>query len=304
MILLWGLMEDSTFRSVYECLKQCNADVTFVNHASIRHTRIEFRSHPEPSYLLQCDDLTCALDNVSSAYLRPYDHKLYDGAAGTVAAPNSIQSPDFVHHLLMNWAEHSPAMIVNRPSAEATNQSKPYQSTFIKASAFRVPDSLISNDRSQILQFCAQHREVIYKSISSVRSVVKLLDFSAMDEIGEMGPVFFQQRVMGRNVRVHVIGDQTVACAIDSEGTDYRYAPSQIEPFDLPDDIAKRCVALSRRLGLVLAGIDLIRTPQGEYYCLEANPSPAFSCFEIAPNPLIAQLVAERLLIADGANFA
>jgi glutathione synthase/RimK-type ligase-like ATP-grasp enzyme len=103
--------------------------------------------------------------------------------------------------------------------------------------------------------------------------------------------------VTGKNVRVHVVCDETVACAINSEGIDYRYSPSEIEPFDLSPEIARRCVAVSRRLGLVLSGIDLILTPEGEFYCLEVNPSPAFHCFDIGPGRSVAEMVAERLVV-------
>jgi RimK-like ATP-grasp domain len=304
VILLWGLEEDSTFRSVHDCLRRWNARLAFVNHASIAHTRAEFRSDPAPSYLLHCDEGTLNLDSFSAAYLRPYDHRLYGKNSGKETNRESITGPDLVHHLVTSWAEHSSGLIINRPSAEATNQSKLYQSIFINDGGFRVPDSLISNDHDAILDFAARHGQVIYKSMSSVRSIVQTLDTATLKDLGAMGPALFQQRVLGRNVRVHVIGGETVACAIDTEGIDYRYAPSEMKPFELTADVARRCVALSRKLGLVLSGIDLILTPQGEYYCLEANPSPAFSCFDITPGRSIARLVAERLLDAAPANLS
>jgi D-alanine-D-alanine ligase-like ATP-grasp enzyme len=47
---------------------------------------------------------------------------------------------------------------------------------------------------------------------------------------------------------------------------------------------------------LVLSGIDLIVTPRGEYYCLEVNPNPAFSYFDLSDEKTIARHVAEILL--------
>ena len=297
MILLWGLTEDATFRSVYDELLLRKADVVFVNHAAIRRTRVEFRTRPSPSYLLHCDR-TLDLEEVTAAYLRPYDHKLYE--ADTADLGRTLSSPDLVHHLLTNWAEHSDAVILNRPSAEATNQSKLYQAAFIANAGFLIPDSLVSNDHSTIAQFVAQHRQVIYKSMSSVRSIVKQLDLADLPSTGTMGPALFQQRVLGTNVRVHVIGDQAIACAIESEGIDYRYASARMHPVELPQTVAARCVALTRNLGLVLSGIDLIVTPREEYYCLEVNPSPAFACFDIDPGHSIARRVVEALMRPDG----
>src|SRR5262249_16103587 len=150
----------------------------------------------------------------------------------------SVSRADLVHHLLNDWAEHSPALIVNRPSAEATNHSKLRQALAIQAACFRVPESLVSNEREQIRAFHARHGRVIYKSMSSVRSMVKELDLAALEAAGPLGPVLFQHRVAGQNIRVHVVGQATFACAIESGAVDYRYAPASLTPVALPAEIA------------------------------------------------------------------
>ena len=83
--------------------------------------------------------------------------------------------------------------------------------------------------------------------------------------------------------------------AVRSDGVDYRYAPSIIEPVEIPEEIAGRCVALTKRLGLILSGIDLI-VAGDDYYCLEVNPNPAFSYFDVSPDRPIAYAVAKRLM--------
>ena len=52
-------------------------------------------------------------------------------------------------------------------------------------------------------------------------------------------------------------------------------------------------------MNLPLAGIDLRRTPQGEWYCFEVNPSPAFTYYEQITGQPISQAVA--LLLANAA---
>jgi D-alanine-D-alanine ligase-like ATP-grasp enzyme len=72
--------------------------------------------------------------------------------------------------------------------------------------------------------------------------------------------------------------------------------PPEITRFELSGELAQRCVALARRLGLELAGIDLrLGDQDGEPVCLEVNPSPAFSYYELAANLPIAAAVARRL---------
>jgi D-alanine-D-alanine ligase-like ATP-grasp enzyme len=50
---------------------------------------------------------------------------------------------------------------------------------------------------------------------------------------------------------------------------------------------------------LLVAGIDLRRTPAGEWYCFEVNPSPAFTFYQDASRPPIAEAIARLLASAD-----
>jgi D-alanine-D-alanine ligase-like ATP-grasp enzyme len=52
-------------------------------------------------------------------------------------------------------------------------------------------------------------------------------------------------------------------------------------------------------MDLPLAGIDLRRTPDDRWYCLEVNPSPSFTWFEDVTHQPIAEAVAQLLV---GAN--
>ena len=53
-------------------------------------------------------------------------------------------------------------------------------------------------------------------------------------------------------------------------------------------------VVADRSYAVPVAGIDLRRTPAGEWFCFEVNPSPAFSWFD-APDCRIAKRVAALL---------
>ena len=298
MILLWGLLEDPTFRSVHDWLRKLRADVAFVNHAAIGQTRIGFSSSPKLSYELCCERHSYRLDTVSAAYLRPYDHRHYDEFTARAEPQKSASRAGLVHQLMHVWAEHADAVIINRPSAEATNHSKLSQARFLRGCGFLVPDSVITNDLSEVRCFLSRHGSVIYKSMSSVRSIVKELHAPMLDSLGNIGPALFQQRIVGDNLRVHVIGESAFACLIRSRSVDYRYGPASLEPAHLPDEITARCVRLAHQLGLVLAGIDLIVTSTGEYYCLEVNPNPAFSYFELSNDNEIARAVAHALMLS------
>jgi glutathione synthase/RimK-type ligase-like ATP-grasp enzyme len=165
----------------------------------------------------------------------------------------------------------------------ASNRSKPYQSALLRALGFRVPATLVTTDPLAAREFWRRHGDVIYKSVSGVRSVVAQLtdDHSArLDDVANC-PTQFQRRIAGVDHRVHVVGDEVFACAVYCEADDYRYAAARGSAVDmaacsLPDELESRCRGAAHALGLAVAGIDLRQTPAGEC-CFEVNPSPAFT---------------------------
>jgi glutathione synthase/RimK-type ligase-like ATP-grasp enzyme len=101
-----------------------------------------------------------------------------------------------------------------------------------------------------------------------------------------------------------VVGAEIFATRILSDADDYRYAARQglprprLSTTDVPDDVADRCRLLTSRLGLAVAGIDLRVTPEGEWFCFEVNPSPAFTYYEYGTGQPIATAVAGLLAAA------
>jgi hypothetical protein len=207
------------------------------------------------------------------------------------------------HHALSNWIEIAPGCVMNRAGASASNQSKPYQAQLIRQAGFHVPETLVTNDPELVRDFGARHGQLIYKSISSVRSIVQVLDDDADRRLRLIRgcPVQFQRFIPGTNVRVHVAAGDVFATRVVTDGVDYRYADrTEFLPWQLPDELAERCTVLADRLGLPLAGIDLILTDDGQAFCLEVNPNPAFGCYETRTGQPISNAIALGLERGDG----
>jgi glutathione synthase/RimK-type ligase-like ATP-grasp enzyme len=162
---------------------------------------------------------------------------------------------------------------------------------------------LVTNDPALVHNFLGRCGRVIYKSISGVRSIVQTLgeqDLRRLERI-RWCPTQFQEFVEGCDVRVHVVGEAVFATLIRTEATDYRYArqqvnaPARLVEVDISDEVAGRCVALTKGLGLEFAGIDLKVTPDKRVYCFEVNPSPAFSYYEAHTDQPISMAVARHL---------
>jgi glutathione synthase/RimK-type ligase-like ATP-grasp enzyme len=162
----------------------------------------------------------------------------------------------------------------------------------VREAGFRVPESLVTNDPDEVLAFVAYCREagddVIYKSVSGTRSIVQTFGEEDRARLGRIRacPTQFQRRVRGTDIRVHVVGRSTFAVRIESCAVDYRYSVQQtgedaeLVAADVPEAVEQACIALSERLDLPFTGIDLRVTPEGDYYCFEANPCPAYSYYQ------------------------
>jgi glutathione synthase/RimK-type ligase-like ATP-grasp enzyme len=98
-----------------------------------------------------------------------------------------------------------------------------------------------------------------------------------------------------------VVDSEVFATAVHGDATDYRYAArhshadTELHAKTLPDEAAEGCVRLARAFELPCAGIDLKLTPDGELFCFEVNPSPAFSYYESATGQPIARALARYL---------
>ncbi|HEY4108476.1 hypothetical protein [Puia sp.] len=244
-------------------------------------------------------DWTCRLKDFSGIYLRTMDHRLVPGYECRV----NKQQIDEQYLRLIGLLDMATApRIANRPSPMMSNNSKPYQAQIIRQSGLDIPDTLITNDSREALDFISSYDTVIYKSISGTRSIVKKTDAESLKAIDRIRfcPVQFQECIQGTNVRVHVIGTTAIATGIESDATDYRYAhPGEktalLTPFMLSRDLYTQCITLSRSLNLPFSGIDLMITREGRVVCFEVNSCPGYSYFESGAGQPISKALAEYL---------
>ena len=199
-----------------------------------------------------------------------------------------------------------PGLVINRPTATSSNGSKPYQQQAIVEQGFRPIRTLITTDPDAARAFCEEcNGQVIFKSISGVRSVVRRLlpdDMARIDQVRHC-PTQFQEFVPGTDIRVHAVGERLFATEIQASTDDYRYVPMNgirtMRGVDLPDRIAERCIRLNRALGLIVSGIDLRRDPDGRYCCFEVNPNPGYIFYERQSRQRIGDAFVDLLQRAE-----
>lgn len=303
MILLWGLPGDNPLMRVLNALYRLKHPVAFVDQRMILESEIEMCVGDGVDGTVRIGSQLIDLRTITAAYLRPYNSLQL-----AVVERSGEGSPAWHHALkfddaLLSWSELTSALVVNRPTAMATNNSKPYQAGIIQSLGFAIPDTLLTTDPGAVQAFQAQHGEVIYKSISAVRSIVSRLASGQKERLRQVAwcPSQFQEYIAGKDYRVHVVGEEVFACEIISQVDDYRYAGRQganvdIRPYELPRDVADRCVALVAGIGLSVAGVDLRCRSDGKWYCFEVNPSPAFTYYQDVTGQPIDEAIAHLLL--------
>jgi hypothetical protein len=303
MILFWGLPGDTPLSAVADVLARQRVKNVFLNQHDSLKWSVDLNVGDSISGCLRNGHQVLDLAGIKAAYLRPYDARQLPELAG---AAHGLTHTLSLGEALLAWADITPAKVVNRPWAMAPNNSKPYQSLQIRSLGFAVPDTLITTDPDAALEFWKKHGTVIYKSVSSVRSIVSRLSSEHAERLKNVRwcPTQFQQYIAGTDYRVHVVGDKVFPSEIVSQADDYRYASrtgraAKIRTAHLPREVAERCRRLSAGVNLPVAGIDLRVTPKGEWYCFEVNPSPGFTYYQDATGQPIAEAIAQFLAQAS-----
>jgi ribosomal protein S6-L-glutamate ligase RimK-like protein len=304
LTMLWGLESDAPLAAVSQALSGLGGETLLIDQRRVLETGIQWGEGARLTGHIRYQDRCVALEEISACYVRPYDTRRIP--AIEQAGPGSHE---WLHALrledgLLDWLETTAARVVNRPSAMLANGCKPYQLELVRLEGFSIPDTLVTTDPEVAAEFLALHGQVIYKSISGVRSRVSRLlpgDHGRLKDLVHC-PTQFQQYIPGCDYRVHVVGQSVFSCEIVSDADDYRYGAAdgapQIWAARLPREVEDRAVRMTRNMGLEISGIDLRRTPGGEWYCFEVNPSPGFTFFEQFAGQNLATSIARHLFEA------
>lgn len=166
---------------------------------------------------------------------------------------------------------------------------------------FTIPNTLVSNDRSLILDFINKNKYtgVIYKTfmpfswqeeeeVFSSQTAIISADFLPEQEILQMTPGIYQSLVLKEyEVRATFFNDCCIAVRIENHSeVDWRNLHFRgkipISEMKLPNLIHDKCIQLMRKLGISFGCFDFIVTPAGEYVFLEINEMGQFLWIEEA----------------------
>ncbi|MEA1938452.1 MAG: ATP-grasp domain-containing protein, partial [Pseudomonadota bacterium] len=141
---------------------------------------------------------------------------------------------------------------------------------------FRVPRSLTTNDPDAARAFLMEVGETVVKPTIGIGST-RILTENDHDRLDGLRtcPTLMQERIEGRTLRLHVVGDTLVlALRIESDMVDSRTEAKHFTPVTIAPEEAERLVAANRFLGLHYAAWDGIVDSQGRLVYLDCNPGP------------------------------
>jgi glutathione synthase/RimK-type ligase-like ATP-grasp enzyme len=199
--------------------------------------------------------------------------------------------------------------------------SKMLQLKVAKEMGFAVPDTCFSNRKKDILTFAAKHEQIVLKPIDSdfiwdeendleymfYVHKVKSVTIADVPEEAFTQTVSFVQNYVEKayELRITVVGNEIFACKIDSQIQDedkgkvdwrqgYDYGLKH-ECYDLPKEIADKCILFLKQIGLNFGSFDFIYTPTGEYVFLECNPNGQWLWIEEETGLEISKSIAKSL---------
>src|SRR5579862_166469 len=140
MILLFGSSAEAIIPYVHESLQERKAEVVFIEQSDLPHTvkvNLEARGTTLGGYFLLADGRRLEVESLTSIYARP-GYGYYE-----VFEDYTKEEIDFINmecnSTLSMLLEYAPCLVLNRPSAAASNASKPHQIRLIRTHGFAVP---------------------------------------------------------------------------------------------------------------------------------------------------------------------
>lgn len=181
---------------------------------------------------------------------------------------------------------------------------------------WKVPPTIISNDPMHIRKFISDHGNVVHKTLVPVAwnmskdtAACTYTNTISLDDIEsdislQLAPGIYQQMIKKQyELRVTCFGNYIVAIEIDSQLShkakiDWRLDMESLpmKQVILPNYVATACRLFLRSIGLVFGAIDLIVTPDGDYYFLEINPQGQFLWVEAIVGVPMLDIFSEYLI--------
>ncbi len=264
MILILGQEKDDHVKHMKTYLRSKHKDVV-VFDTSLYPSVIKLTYDP-------IKDLWSPLKDVESIYWRSIKPSLDDSY-------KLFQT--FLQTFKTNW--------VNGWQGYALHQTKPITLQIVSKMGYAVPNTIYSNDPDMLKDY---NNKVVKPLLGGSLTLPYTPNYPLR------GPITVQDLIRGTNIRTFIIGSEVLSCEVRTKYLDFREDPNpEVLIHDLPLDMVKQSLNISKALHLKWASIDYRLTPEGRYVFLEANPSSMFIEFERRTKLPITELLGKLLYV-------
>lgn len=243
--------------------------------------------------------------NIGNGLKEEMDAKFYGAAMGEI------------RNTLFGFLESIDAYSLGKPSVYRRLDSKEEQLKIAEKIGLTIPETCMTNNPEQARQFILKHKNVIGKMQTGfaiyedgVENVVftNVIDEDKLEELDSLQycPMQFQTRLeKKKELRVTVVGQDIYAFEIDSQKSeaakiDWRKDGlnliDQWVETQLPREIELKLLELLDVYHVDYGAIDIILTPEDEYYFIEINAAGEFFWLDnLTDGNLISKSIADLL---------
>ncbi|MFC3161145.1 ATP-grasp ribosomal peptide maturase, MvdD family [Chryseobacterium arachidis] len=246
--------------------------------------------------ILETPDQKHRLDDISAVwYRRAYnignglkeemDPKFYGAAMGEI------------RNTLFGFLESIDAYSLGKPGVYRRLDSKEEQLKIAEKIGLKIPETCLTNNPEEAKQFIIKHQNVIAKMQTGfaiyedgVESVVftNVVNEDKLEELDTLlyCPMQFQKKIeKKKELRVTIVGRDVYAFEIDSQQSDAAKIDWRKDgvnlidkwiPTELPTDVEAKLLELLDIYNVDYGAIDIIVSPEDEYYFIEINAAGEF----------------------------
>jgi hypothetical protein len=201
-----------------------------------------------------------------------------------------------LRHLVFGMAWNPNILWVNPIDKVYVAEHKLYQLEVAKNLGFRVPRTLVSTDPAELRAFTLSNaRGTICKPIfhglffDGADSYSIYTRNVVADEFTEGmllgGPVLLQEEIQrGSDLRITFVGNRCFAAQVNASfpAVDWRTpeASASFSIIEMDAAVQDKCEAMLNILGLRYGAFDFIRSPEGQWFFLEINPTGEWAWLE------------------------
>lgn len=300
-------------------LREYNAEaIRFnVDEYPLKYGLSSFYENNEWKIYLEYQGVKVSIHDITALWYRR-SHNLGDGLSSILEGEFLSSVHGEVRATLFGMLESLNCFQIGKFSQYRRLDSKEEQMKIASHLGLKVPETCITNNPEEAKRFIkARPNGVISKMQSSFAinkdgvenvvftNVIKEKDLESIENL-QYCPMQFQEKLEKLlELRVTIVGDQVFTFAIDSQKLDNAKLDWRREgvtlladwkPYDLPMEIKEKLLQLMDIYQANYGAIDIIVTPENEYYFLEINSAGEFFWLDRLAEGAISDQIAKVLL--------